>query len=246
MKTTDLRKQQMFVRVRDFGAARRDSFPATSRAGKLFAIVADAALALEQQFSTQAGRRDGVTSTAIARNALRRRLLTIATMARALDLDEPGLADKFRVPLNCGTARLIVLARLFAREARPLAKLFIAHDMPSNFLTALAEETDALSEGASRRNAGVLQSRETRARIDATLANAARAVSQLDAIVLARFQDDPAARASWESARRVDYATRSGGRVPPAPAQLTPAAVPIDHVAVGPPVPSSSAAVIER
>src|SRR5947199_5377065 len=102
MRTMDLRKQQMFIRVRDYGAAHRDVFPAASRAGKLFATVGAAAGALEHQLSTQtSGRRvPGTTSKAIARAALRRRLSTIATMARALDLDTPGVAEKFRARLN--------------------------------------------------------------------------------------------------------------------------------------------------
>src|SRR5215471_21307078 len=125
MRTDDLRKMQMFLRVREFGGARRDMFPAASFAGKLFAAVAAAADALEQQLSSNPGvrgtPREGTTWKAIAREALRRRLSTIATLARALALDTPGIADKFKIPLNCSDARLLVVARSFATNSRPLA-----------------------------------------------------------------------------------------------------------------------------
>ncbi len=144
MRTRDLRQQQTFERVRDFGAARRDVFPASSPAGKLFAAVGKAADELDQQLSTPGvDRSDGVAVADAARQALRERLTVIKTMAKALALDSPGLDEKFRERLHCSDARLLYVARAFARDARPLAKLFIAHDMPSNFLNALQEEIDA-------------------------------------------------------------------------------------------------------
>ena len=213
MRIDDLRKQQMLRRVRDFGAAHRDVFPASSRAGKLLAAVTAAVGALEQQLSKQPGGRgaprDGTTEKAIARAALRRRLATIATMARALALDTPGLADKFRVPLDCSDERLLVIARAFARDARPLVKQFIAHDMPPDFLAALGEEIDAFVAATTRVQAGREEYRATRAGIDATLQKALRAVTQLNAIVRARLQDDRTALASWDGARRLDYPPRA-------------------------------------
>src|SRR5215831_17093487 len=212
MRTIDLRKQQMFARVRDFGTARRDVFPAASSAGKLFAAVAAAADALEQQLSSNPGGRgtprEGTTSKAIARQALRRRLSSIATLARALALDTPGIADKFKIPLNCGDARLLVVARSFATNSRPLAKLFIAHDMPSNFLTALTEEIDALAEAMLQGRVGREKAKTMRGDIDATIDNGVRAVTKLNAIVRSRLQDDRTAVASWEEARWIDRSAR--------------------------------------
>jgi peptidyl-tRNA hydrolase len=223
MRTHDLRKQQMFVRVRDFGTARRDTFQAASFAGKLFAAVAAAADALEQQLSSNPrgpGRwREGTTSKVIARQALRRRLTAIATLARALALDTPGIADKFKISLNCGDARLLVVARSFATNSRPLAKLFIAHDMPSNFLTALTGEIDALAEAMVQGRVGLEKAKTMRGDIDATIDKGQRAVAKLNAIVRGRLQDDRTALASWDEARRIDRSarTRSGDSATPAP-----------------------------
>jgi len=224
MRTIDLRKQQMFVRVRDFGTARRDVFPAASSAGKLFAAVAAAADALEQQLSSNPGGRgtprEGTTSKAIARQALRRRLSSIATLARALALDTPGIADKFKIPLNCGDARLLVVARSFATNSRPLAKLFIAHDMPSNFLTALTEEIDAMAEAMAQGRLGREKARTMRGDIDATIDKGVRAVVKLNAVIRSKLQDDQAALASWDQLRRMGSSarTRSVESATPAPA----------------------------
>jgi hypothetical protein len=225
----------MFVRVREFGTARRDMFPAASSAGKLFAAVAAAAAGLEQQLSSNPGGRgtprEGTASKAIARQALRRRLSTIATLARALALDAPDIADKFKIPfLNCGDDRLLVVARAFAANSRPFAKLFIAHDMPSNFLSALTEEIDALAEAMVQGRLGREKARTMRGDIGATIDKGVRAVVKLNAVVRSRLQDDRTALASWDEARRMDHSarTRSGDSATPAP-----------------PVPSSPPGVLE-
>ena len=101
--------------------------------------------------------------------------------------------------------------------------------MPSNFLAALAEDTDAFNGAMHQVSEGVVKSRDVRAGIDATLAAADRAVRQLHAIVRARLQDDGAALASWNSARRVDEATRSK-TPPPARVPSAPADRPLDDV----------------
>jgi hypothetical protein len=223
MRTLDLRRLQMFVRVRAFGMARREMFPAASSAGRLFAAVAAAAEGLEQQLSsTPGGRgtpREGTTSKAIARQALRRRLSTIVTLARALALDAPDLADKFNLPLNCGDARLLVVARAFAANSRPFAKLFIAHGMPSNFLSALTEEIDALAEAMVQGRLGREKARTMRGDIEATIDEGVRAVVKLNAVIRSRLQDDRTALVSWDEARRVDYSarTRNGDSATPAP-----------------------------
>jgi hypothetical protein len=212
MRTIDIRKQQMFVRVRDFGMARRETFPAASPAGKLFAAVAAAADALEQQLSSNPGGRgaprEGITAKAVARQALRRRLSTIATMARALALDTPDLADKFKIPLNCGEVRFLLVARSFADNSRPLAKLFVAQGMPSNFLSALEEEIEALATATVQVRAGRQKARTIRSDIDATIARGVRAVVKLNAVIRSALHDDRAALASWEEARWIDYSAR--------------------------------------
>jgi hypothetical protein len=159
----------------------------------------------------------------IARQALRRRLSAIATLARALSLDTPGIADKFKISLNCGDARLLVVARSFATNSRPLAKLFIAHDMPSNFLTTLGEEIDALAQAVLQDRVSLEKAKTMRSDIGGTIDTGQRAVAKLNAMVRSRLQDDRTGLASWDEARRIDRAARLRNGVPAAPVPSVPA-----------------------
>ena len=54
MKTSDIHRYRMLVRVREFGAAHRDRFPAGSPAGQLFAAISKAVEQLSTYVSSQA------------------------------------------------------------------------------------------------------------------------------------------------------------------------------------------------
>ena len=66
MTNQEIRNHQMLVRVREFGAAHRDLFPARSVAGQLFAAVGAAAEEREQhassEFAGKSGEQDGMLS----------------------------------------------------------------------------------------------------------------------------------------------------------------------------------------
>jgi len=206
MTELEIRKYQTLVRVRDFGAAHRDLFPARSVAGKLFAAVAEAADALPQHETTElagrGGQQDGAASKAAARAVLRRQVRAIALVAGAADV--PGLGAKFRASLSCSDERLLSQARSFLKEAKPFADTFVAHELPSNFLRQLQEAIDAFEAATSERATGRAQRVGARARIEATMEEGLRAVRRLSAIVPNKL-DDPAAVAMWDLARRIDY-----------------------------------------
>jgi hypothetical protein len=206
MRNEDIRKYQMLVRVRDFGTAHRDLFPARSVAGKLFAAVAAAAEALQQYDSTEiagrGGEQDAVASKAEARIALCRQLRAIARIAAAAEV--PGLGAKFRGSLDGNDERLLSQARTFLGEAKPFAETFVAHELPSDFLRQLQAAIDALEQSMRERASGRNQRVGARARIEATMEEGLRAVRQLSAIVPNKLQD-PAAVTLWSGARRIEY-----------------------------------------
>ena len=51
------RRLEMLVRVRDFGAAHRDLFPASTLGGKMFVTVGSAVTALSEQAASQLSGR---------------------------------------------------------------------------------------------------------------------------------------------------------------------------------------------
>jgi hypothetical protein len=227
MTDMEVRKCRMLVRVREFGAAHRDLFTGRSVAGQLFAAVSTAADALLRHETTElagrGGEQDGAASKAAARTALRRQLSAIAQTAQASEV--PGLGT-FRVPLAGSDERLLSQARTFLEQAKPFARTFVAHELPSNFLGELRARIEALEQATRERAASRDRRVAARARIEAAMQEGLRAVRRLNAIVPNRL-DDPAAVALWAEARRVDYGARAkadGAAVQPGPAADTPAA----------------------
>ena len=218
MNNLSTRRLEMLVRVRDFGATHRDLFPASTLGGKMFATVGSAVTALSQQAASQvSGRgtaRGGSSSMSVARAALRNSLDVIGRTARALALDDPGLDDKFRLPRSQADQALLNAGRAFADDARPLAKAFIAHDMPVNFLTALTADIEAFEQAIRERSLGKDTHIAARAGIDTAMEAGLTAVQRLEAIVANRLRDDPATVAVWDSVRHVERPARRKNRAP--------------------------------
>jgi hypothetical protein len=222
------RRLEMLVRVRDFGAAHRDLFPASTLGGKMFVTVGSAVTALSEQAASQlSGRgtaRGGASSKAVARAALRDSLDAISRTARALALDNPGLDDKFRLPRSQADQALLSAGRAFAHDARPLAKEFIAHDMPTNFLTELNADLQEFEQAIREHAVGKDTHIAARAGIDTAMEAGLTAVQRLDAIVANRLREDPTTVAVWDSARHVERTARTKNAAPtplPAPAPAT-------------------------
>jgi hypothetical protein len=228
MKELELRQYQTLVRVREFGAAHRDLFPRRSVAGRLFAVVADTADALQRhetaELAGRGGEQEGSASKAAARAALRRQVRAIVRTARASEA--PGLGGTFRVPPAGSDERLLSQARTFLKEAKPFVDTFVAHELPPNFLSQLRVAIEAFEQAMLARASGRNQRVGARASIEATMEAGLRAVRRLSAIVPNRLQE-PSAVALWNGARRVEYGGRAkNGEAAVASEPLPPAGTP--------------------
>src|SRR5512138_3587648 len=212
MTSQEIRQYRMLLRVRDFGAARRELFPARSVSGKLFASVAAAAEALQQHDSSdlaaRGGEHDGTTSKAAARAGLRRQLRAIAQTAAAAEA--PGLGGKFRIALYCRDERLLSQARTILAEAKPFEEAFVAHDLPPRFLSELRAAIDALEGAMRERASGRDQRIAARARFEAAMEDGLRAVRRLSGLVPNKLQD-PADVTLWNGARRIESGRVNNG-----------------------------------
>ncbi len=231
MKIVAIRRYEMLVRVKEFGAAHADAFPETSLGGQTFAAVATAVDALQAQLTAQASgaKRDALSQKAAARQALRDAIDAIARTARAIGTDTPGVKDKFALPHSRGDQRLLASARAFAQNAAPLTDQFTTHNMPATFVTDLnnaiaAFERAILGYAIVQENAAAAKKA-----IAAALEAGEAAVLRLDAIVSNKV--DAEALAMWEEARRVSRvglgSARPASPVAPAPVVPTPAPAPI-------------------
>ncbi|PYS92116.1 MAG: hypothetical protein DMF64_10025 [Acidobacteria bacterium] len=208
MKDTERHAYEMLVRVRDFGQARAADFPAATTGGGLFAaldtIVQELDGHAEAQTSNRSAAVQGTTGRAVARAALREDLEAINRTARAMAINNPGLADRFRLPRGNNDQTLLSTARAFASDAVPFKAEFIRHEMPAAFLDDLAADIADLEQAIADQNrSGDAHIAATQS-IDTTLEHGLNLKRQLDAVVRNKYRADSATLAAWTSATHVE------------------------------------------
>jgi hypothetical protein len=228
MKSLDVRKYNMLVRVRDFGAARADLFPPGSLGARTFAEIGAVVDRLNASATSESsGRRaarQGVLSKAAARAGLRRALEAVSRTARGVALDTPDILGKFQMPDGQTDHQLATAARQFAEDAGPLAADFVAHGLPESFVADLGAALATFERAIGGRALGRETHVGARADITAALDLAFETLHRLDAIVENRVGGDPNALAAWHLARNVGRTPTKGGG--PAPAAQVPVAPP--------------------
>jgi len=214
----------MFLRVRDFGEAHAALFPTSSLAQEQFAAVAAAVKALGGHAVTKMSTvRVGKSPKAATRLALIGRIETIALTGRAMALNKPELADKFRVPHPQPDQALITAGRLFAKDAEALKAEFLAHAMSETFIADLTKAVDDFEASIQERENGKAASAGVRASIKTAITGGMTAVTRLDAIVTNHLGNDPKVMAVWKRERRVGATRR---RTAAAAENATPASPP--------------------
>ena len=228
MTSSDIRRYEMLLRVRDFGQVHAALFPLSSVAHAQFAAVDAVTRAVgEYAVTKMSAKRDGKAPKASARRALADRLEAIALTGRALAKTQPDIADKFRLPHTRRDQALITAGRLFVKNAEALKPEFLAHAMPESFIADLTKAVDAFEEAIQERDNSRAQSAGVQASIRRALADGMAAIVRLDAIVSNHVGDDPQLMAAWKRERRVAATRRRGTLEPPAassPVPPTPAA----------------------
>lgn len=222
MNDNENRRYQMFVRVRDFGSAHKGDFAATGLARQLFNTLSTTVDELDNHSTTQASglgsARQGTSSRALARSALREDLEAINRTARAMADELPGIADKFRLPRDNNDQHLLNAARAFHRDATPLSAQFIAHELPADFLENLNSAIEALEAAISSQGSSVGGYVAAGAAIEDAISRALDLVRKLDAIVRNKYANDPAILAEWTSASHTQRAPKhQKSPLPPPP-----------------------------
>ena len=209
MNAVQLRRYEMLVRVRNFGDAHADLFPASSLAHQAFSTVAESVQQLSAHTVSKMSSVRGTTTKATARAALIDRLAAISQTGRVIAEQTPGLEEKFLLPAKPSDQVLLMTARVFARDAEPLKARFLTHVMPKTFLADLEEAIGRFEQAIHERDAGRDDRIAARTNITATVESGLAAVRALDAMVGNRLRDDPATLAVWRRDRRVQYPKRA-------------------------------------
>lgn len=231
-------RYEMFLRVREFGHAHRQLFPASSTAHTSFAALA-AAVDRIKTHTTAATltAAEGRKTKKMLREAINDRLIAIVRTSRELSTEH--LDVTFRLPAKGSDARLLATAQAFIRDCQAVKDQFVALDLPDNFDTELQQLVDRFEEVAGGRRAGKARVKTANLGLQAAMADAYRVIRRLDVVVANRLKDDPVLLAVWKTERRV---TGHGSATPvptsegPTPLVSEPALVPTP-VPVPAPVP---------
>jgi hypothetical protein len=227
MDTLDTKREEMFIRVREYGVQYASAFPEGSYGAGLFGQLGEVvgglkAHALEQSKGRSSVRESSASKSA-ARDELLRRMDAIGRTARVIAYTTPGLDDKFRMPRGIGDQALLTLARTFTADAEPLKTEFTKRGLAANFIQELNEAADdfdaAINHKVQHRGKQVAAT----AAIDGMIGRGVRIVRELDAFVRNTMADDPSALAAWESASHVERPTRRGRNKSTGSPELAPA-----------------------
>ena len=221
MHIQDVHRCTMLARVKEFGAAHAELFPADSLGASTFAELGalinrvNAYVATESSGRTEA--RKGALAKASARSALRLWVDRIVRTARGLAVDAANAADAFRAPVSQSDHELLTTAQRFVTDAAPLSAAFVAHGLPGTFIADLQAALDAFARAANARGSAKEAHIGARAGIRATMDSAFTLLQRLDAIVENRIGDDPDLGAGWRAARHVEIARAPRRATPSGP-----------------------------
>ncbi len=226
-------KYEMFVRVRDFGAAHAALFPEATKGGQAFARVLAAVAALdEQQKNHVLGQAEARRIKAATRDAVFDYMKTIAAAARRITRPEPA-ESPFVMPRKRRSGAELATARAFMEAAASRQAEFEEFGLPATFISDFKALVDRLQQAADVRLSSKTVRRKAQAGIATALADGLDAARDLDVIVaIATRQQDPTTFAAWTSRaadrragrwRREGCSARAGSRLAGAarPARVT-------------------------
>jgi len=216
MNAKEIRRVEMFRRVRDFGVTYVNAFAAGSPGRELLETIAAVLDELEDAGAAQSAARGtslhGTAGKAAARSKLRQTVETISRTARSMAFTTPGAEEKFLLPRRSNDQELLNTARAFVIEATPLKAEFIKYEMRADFLDTLQQDIHNLEQSMLEQFKGNKARVSARATIGAAVERGVEAVRRLTPIVRNKFHDQPSALAAWESARHTERPPRTRPR----------------------------------
>jgi len=195
-----------FVRIRDFGAVNNDVIGNFAAAAANFALVAAGVDEIEGGGGLQSSGAIGQGSAAknFALADLLAMMRRINRTARSLAVDNPPVAELFRMPQGSNEQQRMAVARAFLSNAAPVRQQFIDYGMPADFIAGLEAAIEAYERSLTQKNTALHQGVGATASIGTTVRATLKAVRRLRGIVPNIFADDPAIIAAWASASRVE------------------------------------------
>lgn len=211
-----------FVRMRDFGVTNNDVIKNSAVALANFALVSSGVDAIEASGAVQSSGAisEGVVSKDFALADLRASMRAMNRTARAMAVDNPSVAELFRMPHGNNEQQTLAAARAFHTNATPIAQQFIDYGLPADFLADLEADIEAYEAAITDKNEALDAGVGATANIGATVKQTLQAVRRLRGIVPNLFAGNAAKLAEWKSASHVEKlpkAANNTGNNPPNP-----------------------------
>jgi hypothetical protein len=230
MNDRDQRRYDAAKRAQTFGAENGDDFAAGSEAKTRFTNL-DAALKMVDDAKAGQAAGSGTASKVTLIDALRIDCRNIRRTATAIAQEQPGFDDDFPASEHNDSSVLTTVDAYLARlEAKPdddaatqaaktaLVARFVAHELPTTFLTDLRHDRDAIdavSDSVEGKRQGSVEDTSV---IGLGLTDAYKEIRYLNAIMHNKYSRVPEKLRAWRSATHIERAPeRKKKDSPPSP-----------------------------
>ena len=229
MNDRETRRYDMFGRAKTFGQTNAADFAAGSEATKRFGNVNKIITDLDAAKANQ--QRDGTTSKAVLMDALRLDVQNVTRTARAMDQDEPGMADKFPPPKSSSDADLVttadnILGKLAAAPGdspatqaakAALVTKFVSHELPAGFVQNLKDDRAAIDSAQDSIESDDEEGVASTAAVGRLIKDGMKEVNYLDAIMHNKYARDTDKLRAWQSASHIERAPQREKKPAPTP-----------------------------
>jgi hypothetical protein len=185
---------------------------------RLGGAISRGRLLTEQALTGQLTEHASVETKDELTDLIRERMQVISSVADLANREQPGVAEKVRVPAgNVGHKKLFVAAHVALSQATLLADLLYQHGMPQNFLAEFSALIDQFQQAIEAKKSGNLAHVGANAELEQVTREILRLVKVLDRLNRVRFRKDPQMLAAWNSARTLAVSSVKKPEPPKAP-----------------------------
>jgi hypothetical protein len=218
MVKDEMFRYDMFIRVGGFGVENTADFPAGSIGATQFAevalIVAEIQQLIGDQSQSRSDARYHFNTKDTARENLRSEMSDMASIARSMIYQFPGIDLMFRAPRNMSDANLLAAGRAFYDSSAQYAAAMIEYGLPTTFRADLLAAVEEFEGSLSAPGMSIDAQVAATADIGAVIRRGMVAVRILEGVVRAKYRNDVGKLAAWTSASHIE---RTAAKIPPIP-----------------------------
>jgi hypothetical protein len=207
---------EMLKRVNEFANLHQNSFSQNSLAKELFNMIQQTVENITNltitQASTTSSTKQGVIKKATLRESLRNDMEIISRTAKGIAVRQPGIDNKFRMPLGNNDTNLLTTANAFARDIIEFLEEFSKRELDKKFFDDFNTNIIAFEQATKDKNTSKTAQVATRTAINQAVENGMTAFREVDSIVRNKFRNDGNILSQWVTASHLVKQTRNNKR----------------------------------